>query len=533
MKKIQTPLVKNKKDQLLHDYIKLQKTLKRHVTIQDLKAFLYTKRQIEHYYGSLSELEKQARLKFPNVFSDVNVEDILTPKKLKDLRSVIGNQQRFIITTAVVGCSVDENFYNALKNYCKRQNAELLILLASDPASSAGCRVDRRLRDEHIVVEEMALNSNIYLSTIKLSAKHIDPTTSLGRIGQRNGSFIYASPKQRLKMVPVANSKSPHALMTTGAITSPHYNTQRYMSERTAYIADNDHIMGAIIVEVVDNEIYHFRQIQADKNGSFIDLGIKYQKNGQITTCIPEAFVLGDWHSGETDPQAAKAWAEIVCKLKPKSLILHDAFNGMSINHHEQHNLVLRAIRAHRGELNLEQELKILANDLDKWSKIVSKIVIVKSNHDEFLKRYLDEGIYVKDPFNHYISLKLAQAMLEGRDPLRYGVELAGLKNKDRIVWLQRDQDYKVARIQLGAHGDKGPNGSRGSIMGMESAYGNSVTGHTHTPEILRGAWGVGTSSFLKLSYNSGPSSWLHSSCLVYANGSRQLIHSIDGFWKL
>jgi hypothetical protein len=163
---------------------------------------------------------------------------------------------------------------------------------------------------------------------------------------------------------------------------------------------------------------------------------------------------------------------------------------------------------------------------------MVDEIVIVKSNHDEFLERYLQEGQYVKDPQNHRLSLMLSLKMLDGEDPLRCGVEMHGLKSS-KIRWLRRDEDFKVARIQLGAHGDLGANGAKGSLRSTEAAYGNSVSGHTHSSEILRGAWQVGTSSYLKLLYNRGPSSWMHTSCLVYPNGSRQLINSINGRWRL
>ena len=65
-----------------------------------------------------------------------------------------------------------------------------------------------------------------------------------------------------------------------------------------------------------------------------------------------------------------------------------------------------------------------------------------------------------------------------------------------------------------------------------ENAYGLSVTGHAHTPEILRGAWQVGTTSKLNLDYTKGsPSSWFQTACLVYPNGSRQLISVVDGKW--
>jgi len=522
-------LLKNK---IIKEYANLYSKKKKKVTYRELIALGYTKDKIRHHFHSLTGLDKVARETCPDKFYDIALENISTPKRLQELRLISKNCKRFVITTAVVGCSIDNNFYDNIKYYCKKNNAELLVLLAADPASVAGWTVDKKLVDEYIVFEDTKLNSNLFLSTIKLSAKHIDPITNLGRIGQRHGSFVYASPKQRLKMIPVSNGKLPHAIMTTGSITKPNYKTRKYMSERTAYIAEHDHVMGAIIVEIESDRIYHFRQIQSDSSGSFIDLGNRYHNN-KIETVNPEVFVLGDWHSGEVDELASKCWKEVTRTLKPKTLIVHDAFNGLSINHHEEGQNILKAKRAANKQLDLLSELAKVAVDLNQWAKLVDKIVVVKSNHDEFLEKYLESGMYVKDPHNHAISLRLAGAMLAGEDPLKFGVELTKLKNKDKIKWLKRDEDYKVAKIQLGDHGDKGANGARGSLASLESAYGNCVSAHTHSPEILRGAWRVGTSSNLKMNYNVGPSSWVHTSCLVYPNGMRQLINVIEGEWRL
>ena len=93
-------------------------------------------------------------------------------------------------------------------------------------------------------------------------------------------------------------------------------------------------------------------------------------------------------------------------------------------------------------------------------------------------------------------------------------------------------EDMRIAGCQLAAHGDKGPNGSHGNLTSIEKSYLNSVTGHSHTPKILRNAWSVGTTSKLKLNYNSGPSSWLHASVGLYENGQKQMYISIEGKWR-
>ena len=157
---------------------------------------------------------------------------------------------------------------------------------------------------------------------------------------------------------------------------------------------------------------------------------------------------------------------------------------------------------------------------------------MVKSNHDVFLDRWLDDGEYVKDPHNYSIGVDLAKAMKDGNDPLKFGVEQY-LNRPEKVRWLKIDEDYFIARIQCGAHGHKGPKGTRGSLKSMEKSYGQCVTGHAHGPEILRGAWQNGTMSYLKLNYNEGPSDWVHASTVIYPNGMRQLINSFDGNWRL
>ena len=211
---------------------------------------------------------------------------------------------------------------------------------------------------------------------------------------------------------------------------------------------------------------------------------------------------------------------------------MHDLFDGLSVNHHEMDQQILRAKRADQDQLCLADEVHFAAEDINDLHKHVDNIIVVKSNHDEFLARYLQKGLYTKDPHNHRFSLKLALAMLDGFDPVRHAIE-PHIKNPANVRWLERDEDYKIAGVQLGNHGDRGANGARGNLRSMEEAYGSSVTGHSHVPEILRNSWSVGTSSYLKLEYNVGASSWLHSSCLVYENGSRQLINSINGKYTI
>lgn len=520
-----------------------------HPSAADLTAAGINRHKVDRVFGSHTKLKMAAKEHDPKAFKDIVDEGLFTPKNFKRLVQDAAKHDRYFLSTAVAGCDLHTGFFAAIENHNKRRDAMTIVLPSMDPAANVPFHLDTRLAGTPILTDDLGLNDNFFVSAIRLSAKHIHPLTGLQRIGQRNGSFVFASPKQDLQFTPVSNHKMPHASMTTGALTLPDYNTNRYMSERTAYIADHDHIMGGVIVEVVNDTLFHFRQVQADKKGAFIDLGIQYNPDGTTKVVRPEALSLGDWHAGETDAAARKAFIDaadsVLNVTKPKRLILHDAFNGLSISHHDLKDKILRAQRSAANQLNLGAELEALAKDLDAMCSVsfIEEVVIAYSNHNEFLYKYLADGKFVEDPKNLQTSLRLALACLiddngkvaepgKGQDPVKAYMDKRGVKNGHKLRWLKVNEDYRIAGVECGAHGHLGMNGSRGNIQAMEAAYGNSISGHDHTPGILRGAYKNGTLQILDPAYRKGPTSWMHSSTLLYSTGARQIINCVFGKWR-
>lgn len=492
------------------EYIKRHKT---YPTGPELKDLGYTRKTIDYHFGNITTLKALAYKQCTDVLFDLEQEQHNSaPRK---------STKRFIITTAVLGSKVQKPFYKNIKKYCKDFNAELVVIPATENLSKTGWVLDTLLKEEVIITSDLTLNDNLFILGIKADAKTADPITGLPRIGQRNGTFISASPKQRLKYVPTSLDRLPHALMSTGAITLPGYTCSNVMTTKALYMANADHVMGAIIVELDKDNNFHFRQIQSDNEGSFIDIGNMY-KDGKKSRVRPEAIVLGDWHSGSTDPKVVDCLIDLTNKIKPKRWIVHDLFDGISVNPHIFDKNITRANLL--GFLNLGKDLDMVRSDLKLMSKLVDEVVVVRSNHDDFLDRYLESGFYVKEPQNHKLALQLALYKFDNKNPIEEYV--GSIKN---VSWLKLDESYKIAGIECGAHGHIGANGSSGSIGVMENAYGNVVYGHTHSPQILRGAWNVGTSTYLKLGYNKGSSSWVQTSCIIYPNGMRQLINFING----
>lgn len=430
--------------------------------------------------------------------------------------------KKYIITSAVPGADLNDKFYKSIQTYCKKNKAKLLII-PTLPMSRKDI-LDIDVPEECLVTKNLPLNSKIRISNIHIRPTQIDPVSGLQRNSQTDGSFIFASPKQRLKFVPNSNTKYPHALMTTGAITLP----TNYKQDRAGQIAEMDHVNGALIVEIVDNNMYHFRQVQADdKDGSFIDLGVQYLSTGKMRKAEVEAVVFGDWHSLQTDPVVRRVSLKMIERFKPERTIVHDGLDFYSRNHHHKGKNILNARKA--DLCNVDKELNIFALDMKEIAKRSKSVVVVKSNHDEALDRWLESGAYVEDDRNFEIGHQLALIALKGRDPLEHYVR--SKTSVPNVRFLKRDEDLKLSsrKIQCGSHGDIGSNGARGSTAAIELAYARSISGHSHTPEILRGAFVVGTSSYLKLEYNRGPSSWMNTHCILYRNGSRQLLNIIDG----
>lgn len=99
------------------------------------------------------------------------------------------------------------------------------------------------------------------------------------------------------------------------------------------------------------------------------------------------------------------------------------------------------------------------------------------------------------------------------------------------VDYLSNDYPYIIKGIYVGYHGDRGMNGARGTLASFSKIGTKTITGHSHTPGIEKGAYAVGTSTYLSLEYTHGPSSWMNTHCLIFPNGKRQLIHIIDGEW--
>ena len=457
---------------------------------------------------------------------------IYTQEYREALEEEVKKYKKFVVTTAVMGKEVNKPFANALRNYAKRNNALLLLLPCEDVVSrgkkAKTLEINPELEDFKVVFKDTYINRNLCLCAIKVSAKQINPLTGLDRLTvQRQASIIVASPKVFLKSVPNMHYDIPPVLMTTGAVTENNYDTDRYMSKRTSTLAEGDHAYGAIIVEVENDNIFHFRQVQASSYNSITDLGVDYLPDGSVQPLNNAVMVMGDSHTGYHDKELHFTVMEAALKAGVDTVFLHDIFNATSVTHHDKGKGITRAIKARENKLNLNMELMGIRNYLSNIILHGVEAFIVASNHDHMLLRWLEEGGYVTDPLNYEMGVALAAAAVKGKDPLQYAIEEEIGYKDDRVHWLPEDRSCKVYGVEVGLHGDRGANGSKGSLQVFEKGLGNCVVAHTHSAAIIRDAFCVGTVGEMDQGYNKGLSSWTRTCCLIYKNGTKQLINFI------
>jgi len=539
-----------------------------------------TRDVIKHHCGSLSVAIDQAREMFPELFETVVEDKVFIPNQMQKLDQIINDDEikRYIITTAVGNATPHKGFIKAMQNYSERNSAEILVTRAdSNYESLADFFYDND--DLHVIFQETALNNNVFISDIKVKASQFNPVVGLDRICKKNqSSAVIASPKQSMKVVANQKGKDPHVLVSTGACTNPNYQGKKYgQQSRRDYMAKNDHILGALIVEIKNDEIFFFRHVQAEKSGAFIDLGVKYypkkhpNKKGLVSIEKAEAISLGDWHSSEKQLDVCKIFVEDVAKVVgAREVLIHDFFDGESISHHTKNSVAQRSALSLEGRLSLADEFHEGVNDLNWLTDNFDKVTMVPSNHNEFVDRLLDDKRWLGDAENAFLAsllfpyavysnllnniknydkaieavakhmkmnkkqlLKQVPDLATGKSPVQVGCEFYDLKNPEKVNWLKRDEEYRIAGVELGQHGDKGAHGSRGSANSLEKVLGKAIIGHSHTPCIHFGIYQNGTLSRLDPNYATGPSGWMHSSTVLYKNGSRQMIHVIGGEWKL
>lgn len=453
-------------------------------------------------------------------------------------------KRRYVVTAAQNGTPANKPFLETLLAYCKARGAQLVVIpyRYKNPTSiwSKAAEHDDWWAAEltpYLLDRRIELNPNlVLLADIKTQPTAIRPLDGFETVtGPLSG--IIGHPKIAFTTIPTPQSKLPKILTTTGSVTQ-----RNYIPSKAGKKAEHHHTFGACVVEV-DGRKFHIRQINATRDGSFIDLDTEY--SGKKTRKVrAAALVMGDTHQEFIDPSVVKATfgkGGMVDVLKPRELVWHDIHDFYARNHHHRGKVFVNFVKHHEGHDNVERGLRGTFEFVDKHTPEDVKNVFVPSNHPDALARWVEESDPKSDPENCVFWAQTFQAMLAGSkwgasgattiDPFAYWGR-QWLKCAGRSVFLGRDDSYVIRGIDVGHHGDKGANGAKGSRRTFARIGTKSIIGHGHAPGIEDGCYQVGTNSRLRLGYNAGLSGWLHTDCVIYENGKRSLLTIVDGDWR-
>lgn len=451
--------------------------------------------------------------------------------------------RRYIVSWAQNATPIHDNLWASLRAFCEYMGAELLVIAGRyrNPTSLWSKRAedderwDERLGPYLIDGRQRLASDLVVFGDISIQPTAVRPLTDF-EVFAGQSSAIFGHPKIQLRVVAGSKREEARIFTTTGACT-----IENYTPTKAGRKAEAHHIFGAALVEVLVDGRWFVRQINATSDGEFDDLGLHFSPYGVDLAERPLALVMGDIHAPAVDDAVIDATFHgadsIVGELQPAEVILHDVCDFRARNHHgikDPDEAFARML----GDIHdsVEAELEEVVDFIESVPEGPA-VVIVASNHDEALDRWLREGEPNRDPKNARFFHEMRAAKLSAYEEDGAWTPALELlyrrQGKRRARFLRRNESHHVAGIECGFHGDKGVSGSRGSLLGYTKLGIKAVTGHSHSPAILDGTVCVGLSGKLDQGYNDLPSAWMHAHCLIYASGKRTLLFIRDGEWRV
>lgn len=434
----------------------------------------------------------------------------------------LSKSKYYIITWAQNNTKVHKDLWENILAYSKFLGAEIHVVLGryKNPTRlSEGDEEDSWA--EEILPYADANRHNLHKNLTLLSDIKIQPTASTPLSGMESmsglNSAILGHPKMQMDTIPALEGYEAKLLFTTGAVTKKNYSDSKAGKK-----GDFHHVYGFVIIEIKDKNIFIPRQITASNNGNFSDL-IYNVKNGKVSKVQGIDYMnLGDKHIGEHCPIVEKQQIKILNYLKPKYTIIQDIFNGHSVNPHEEFDPIKKYYLEQSGKNLIKREIDEMMNWVEAMLKY--NLVIVPSNHNDWLDRYINRQDWKKDIKNAMEYAEYTKILLSNKAPKGLVAYLIEQRFGDKVKTLSRNDSFRINGIELASHGDKGANGSRGSLLQFKRLATKIDVGHSHSPKRIDGVMYVGTSSILRVGYTIGASSWYNCDIICHKDGKRQQI---------
>ena len=354
------------------------------------------------------------------------------------------------------------------------------------------------------------------------------PTAKMPLTGHEpsaNGqNYVIGHPRVHVKMMPRFKGERSYVLATTGALTY-----RNYSKSKAGDVAKIHHTYGFLAIEKrKDGTCYAPRAVKANDDGTFTDYKFHYDGKEVVEVGSCKAYIWGDVHHRELCEKKDAATRALMNDLEPENIILHDVFDGSTVNPHEKDDLFIRRLKVKQGLYVIEQEVNeclAFVAELDQsWP---ANLYVVQSNHDDFLDRHINNRDWKKDLHNSegYLKYALIQQSIDLREHGNIFGYLISSNTNGKVKYIPSSQPLKIMGYQCGYHGDHGINGARASVNSFKNVNSKIIHGHGHSPQMIDGVTMVGVSCSLWQYYNSnGMSSWAYADSIIHHSGKNQLI---------
>ncbi len=379
--------------------------------------------------------------------------------------------------------------------------------------------------------------------------QNILPTNKLPLRGMEdyNGRSSNIIPHAKIAMDSVASMADEAVKFnyTTGTVTQ-----QNYIQKRVGIMAEQHHNYGAVLVEVDDGGNWWVRQLHIGSDDEVMDVGPRGYSGVHVQTgevhaeLVTEAINWADSHAAEMELWVRElVWGDggMLDTLHPRKQFMNDVFSMRSRGHHDMKDFHRTYEKHTEEEESVEDEIGLTAVFLSDSVRPWCETVVVHSNHDRHLDRWLNEADFRRDPINARYFCLLQYTLLSRKDrgDKDFSVLEWALKQKacpKGVRFLAPDESFVILKDKLGGiecalHGDQGPNGSRGTTSSL-TKLGRAVTkGHDHKATIQGQVYSAGACS-LDFPYMSGPHSHSVSHVVAYKNSTRSILTMWDRRWR-
>lgn len=483
--------------------------------------------------------------------------------KLKDLRGKVdpfhegespvtvfpwrdNDEKVFVVVAAQNGTPVHPHWWRVLQTICNHRGARLVVLpiryknpTSAWLASQKGAEYWAQEVMPYLVSERIKVNENLtILGDIKIQPTAADPLTGFESVAG-GASAIVAHTKIQTRTIATPQSRMAKILMTSGACTQ-----ENYSDTRAGRVGAFHHSLSCVLIERVSDKKFHTRRIHFDtRTNTATDAARAETYSARSVRAAPRALALvtGDWHHPFTDKKVIEATfgaGGMVEVARPHHVIFGDITDGYPVNPHHAKNPFNRLAKYSSLD-SVRADLESLRGFLADHTVKGVENVVVTSNHDDFLSRYIVNADWREDPANAEWYLETALHMARHTKLTDKGTEYPNAFtywmrrfNIPQTRILDEDESFVLGDVELGMHGNRGPNGARGSIRNLRRIGVKTIVGHSHSPGEDEGCVQVGVSTGLRLEYNAGPSSWMQAHCFLNADRKRQLAFIIDGQYK-